>query len=380
MTARSELKVRVALGFSKLIVPLFFTLTLHAQSTDDPLQTNVTIIGQNINFEDVLGQLTLQTKMQFIYSSSIVNLDKPVTLMARQQSLKDILDDLSAQMSITFKRQGDYFVVKKSNTPPKTNFTLAQPKLANSEDIEEPVFEMEKNTQEAASSGVNTRPQYSDRDSRITKDLLNFSRNIKWKYHPMLIADNGQDRPKLPWFASAGFLLNDYGIGVEMQGGVQFLYGVFNVSALGDGMYRFGYGVGTSIPLNSLVTANLAYTFASLSHTEIDTWRNQFQASSDHHQIKLQADLTLSRHFSVRFGPAFNVLRTSYHYLPEPAKTFTTVTYRPASTPPYLSPTHGYTFSSQYQVVATPDDYVASKIWVGFELGVAYHLNFFLHK
>ena len=121
MTARSELKVKVALGISRVILFLVLTFPLHAQTPDDLLQRNVTIIGSNIHFEDVLEQLTLQTKMHFIYSSSIVNLDKPVTLIARQQSLNSVLDELSSQMNVSFKRQGDYFVVKR-NTPRQKQF------------------------------------------------------------------------------------------------------------------------------------------------------------------------------------------------------------------------------------------------------------------
>ena len=380
MIARSALKVRVVLGFSKLIVPLFLSLTLQAQSTDDLLQRNVTIIGRNIAFEDVLGQLTLQTKMQFIYSSSMVSLGKPVTLMARQQPLKNVLNELSSQMNVTFKRQGDYFVIKKDSSSPKTNFALAQPKLANSEDLEEVEFDLKETNQEA--SKVNDYPisQQNSRDSKITKDLLNFSDKLKWKYQPLLVTDITHSRPKTRLFASAGFLLNDYSVGLEMQAGMPWIHGVFNVSALGDGLYRFGYGVGTSIPVKPLVNANLAYTFASLNRTEMDTWRNQFQATSYHHQIKLQVDLTLPNHFSVRFGPTFNVLRTSYQYVPEPAKSYNTVSYRPAPTQQYLSPSQGYTYNIQYQVISTPADSETSNNWVGFELGVAYRVNFSLRK
>jgi len=379
MTARSELMVRVALGFSRLIVLLFFSLSVHAQSTDDLLQRNVTITGRNIDFEDVLDQLTLQTKILFIYSSSMVSLDKQVTLMARQQPLKDVLDELCAQMNITFKRQGDYFVVKKDNTlTAKTHFTLVQPKLANSEDPDEDKFNLEESNAHSGRFNSNSISQQNERDSKITKDLLNIADKLKWKYQPMLMADHGQNRPRTPWFASAGFLLNDYGVGVEMQAGIPLVHGVVSISALGDGMYRFGYGLGASIPIKPLVTGDLAYTFASLSRTETDSWQHQFQATSHHHQIRLQANLSLSNHFSVRVGPTFNLLRTSYQYIPEPGGSSVTVRYRPAPTQQYLSPSQGYTRT--YQAVAAPMDYETLHSWVGFELGVSYRVNFSLRK
>lgn len=379
MIPHSELKVKVALGFSRLILLLFLSSSLHAQTTDDLLQRNVTIIGRNIDFEDVLDQLSLQTKMQFIYSSSMVRLDKPVSLMARQQPLKYVLDELSTQMSITFKRQGNYFVIKKDSAPvAKTQFALAQPKLANSEDIDEDEFDLEETNLQASRSNVNSIVQQEERDSKITKDLLNFDK-LKWRYQPLLLANNGQPRPRTRWFASAGFLLNDYAVGVEMQGGIPLLHAVFNVSALGDGLYRFGYGLGTTIPLKPVLSADLAYTFAALNRTEMDTWRNQYQATSQHHQIRFQANLSLSNHFSVRFGPTFNLLRTAYQYLPEPGGSSIAVRYRSAATQQYLSPSQGYTQTIQYRAVQ-PMDYETINSWVGFELGVAYRVNFSLHK
>ena len=165
-----------------------------------------------------------------------------------------------------------------------------------------------------------------------------------------------------------------------MQGGIPLLHAVFNVSALGDGLYRFGYGLGTMIPVKPLVKANLAYTFASLNRTETDTWHNQFQATSHHHQVKLLADLTLSNHFSVRFGPAFNLLRTSFEYLPEPANSYKAVSYRPEPSQQYLSPSQGNTRTVQYQSVTAPVDYDTVNTWVGFEVGVVYRVNFSLRK
>lgn len=385
MTARFELKVKVALGFSKLILLLLLSLSLHAQSSDELLQRNVTIIGRNIDFEDVLEQLTLQTKMRFIYSSSTVSLNKPVTLMARQQPLKNVLDDISAQMNITFKRQGDYFVVKKDLSIAKTHFTLAQPKLANSEEIDEDVSALSENSLQASRLNTYSIAQYDNRDPEVTKDLMNFGDKLKLKYQPLLQSDHLNTRPKMRWFASAGVLLNDYSVGLEMQGGIPLVHAIVNVSALGDGMYRLGYGLGTSIPIKPVLSANLAYTFASINRNEVDSWHNNFQASSHHHQIRLMANLTLSNHFSVRIGPTFNLLRTSYQYLPEPGAQVTTIRYRSAPTQQYLSPSQGYSQGSyshyvQHQSFTTPGDYQTTNSWVGFELGVAYRVNFSLRK
>jgi hypothetical protein len=378
MTAHSESKVKVALGISKVILFLVLSFPLHAQTPDDLLQRNVTIIGSNIHFEDVLEQLTLQTKMHFIYSSSIVNLDKPVTLIARQQSLKTVLDELSSQMNVSFKRQGDYFVVKRNIA--KSNFTIVQPKLANSEDLEDETAIEESNPQASRFDTYSFTSYENDRDAEITKDLLNFGDRLKLKYYPLSRTTSINSPRQKNWFASAGLFINDYGAGVELQGGIQLLHAVVNASALGDGVYRFGYGLGTGINLKPGVTANLAYTFASLNRDEIDTWHNQYQTTSHHHHIRFMANISLSTHFSLRFGPTFNILKTSYQYIPEPNSSTATIRYRQAPTQQYLSPSQGYSGSIHYQAPVSPVNYETANSWVGFELGVAYHVNFSLRK
>lgn len=377
MTARSASKVRGVHGISSAILLLILSCSLHAQTSDDLLQRNVTIIGNNIHFEDVLEQLTLQTKMHFIYSSSMVSLDRPVTLIARQHSLKSVLDELSAQMNVSFKRQGDYFVVKRNNTAPKSAFTIAQPKLANSEDLEDTEEDKLRESRDEVYSFTSSQ---STRDAEITKDLLNFGDRLKLKYNPLSLKQSvNAPRPKR-WFASAGLLLNDYGAGVEFQAGVPLIHAVLNASALGDGLYRFGYGIGTGVPIKPGVTANLAYTFASLNHEEVDTWHNRYESTSYHHQIRLMANVALSDHFSIRVGPTFNVLKTSYQYMPEPHTQTATVRYRPAPSQQYLSPSQGYTYATQYPTSVAPADYQTGRNWVGFELGVAYRVNFSLRK
>jgi len=222
MTARSESKVKVALGISRVILFLVLSFPLQAQTPDDLLQRNVTIIGSNIHFEDVLEQLTLQTKMHFIYSSSIVNLDKPITLIARQQSLNSVLDELSSQMNVSFKRQGDYFVVKRNNTLPKSTFTIVQPKLANSEDLEDEEAAIKDSNLQVSRFDANSFTSYeNDRDAEITKDLLNFGDRLKLKYHPLSSTIRINNPRQKNWFASGGVFINDYGAGVELQGGAQ---------------------------------------------------------------------------------------------------------------------------------------------------------------
>ena len=263
----------------------------------------------------------------------------------------------------------------------KSNFTIVQPTLANSEDLEnEEVSTAESNLQPSRFGPYSFTSYESDRDAEITKDLLKFADRLKLKYYPLSPTVSINSPRQKNWFASAGLFINDYGAGVELQSGIQLLHAVVNASALGDGVYRFGYGLGTGINLKPGVTANLAYTFASLNRDEIDTWHNQYQTTSHHHHLRLMANISLSTHFSLRFGPTFNVLRTSYQYIPEPNSSTATIRYRQTPAQQYLSPSQGYSGSTHYQAPVSPVDYKTANSWVGFELGVAYGINFSLRK
>jgi len=390
MTARSESKVKVARWLTSIFLFSLLSFTSQAQVSEDLFQMKVTVIGHNMHVEDVLEQLTLQTKMQFIYSSSVVALDKPITLMARQQSLKSVLDQLAKHMNISFKKQGDYFVIKRSTLPTfaKTQFRDSQPRLANADDSEdEESTPLIDNTQ-SPSDGVSLIESNSgNAESNITKDLLNFGDGLsRWEakavkeYLPLLLAKRNPRSVQKKWFVSTGLFINDYGFGIETQAGIPLVHAVLNASIVGGGIYRIGYGLESAFPVKPGLTANLAYTFASMGKDEVDNFQNKYRARGDHHQARMMANISLSDHFSVRVGPTFNVLKTTHEYIAEQPAQVITVRYRAAQGQPYLSPSSGYSSTAHYQAASPLPKYETGKFWVGFEAGVAYRINFSLRK
>jgi len=347
----------------------------------------VTIIGYNMHVEDVLEQLTLQTKMQFIYSSSVVALDKPITLMARQQSLKKVLDQLANHMNVSFKKQGDYFVIKRSTVPTftKTQFRVSQPRLANADDSEdEESISSIDNTQSPSHEG--SLIEHTS-ESNITKDLLNFGDGLsRWeaksvkKYLPLLLTEKSPRSTQKRWFVSTGLFINDYGFGIETQAGIPLVHAVINASIVGGGVSRIGYGLESALPIKPGVTANLAYTFASMAKDEVDNFQNKYRATANHHQARMMANISLSDHFSLRVGPTFNILKTTHEYITEQPAQVITIRYRATPGQPYLTPSSGYSSSTHYQASSPSANYEMGKFWVGFEAGVAYRINFSLRK
>src|SRR5688500_9262888 len=112
MIVRSQWRVKVAIS----VVFLFAMQSVVAQSiSSDSFQKKVTLKGNNIPFEQVLQQLSAQTKLYFIYSSNALELGRPIPISASPVTLHDLLQQLGDMMHISFRQEGNYIVVKPMN-------------------------------------------------------------------------------------------------------------------------------------------------------------------------------------------------------------------------------------------------------------------------
>src|SRR6186713_412770 len=111
MIVHSQWRVKAAIS-----MVFFFTMHLvEGQSIPkDSFQKKISIRGQDLSFESVLDQLSEQTKLYFIYSSNSIELNKSLSLNMDQRPLYELLDHLAEIMNLTFRREGNYVVVKAS--------------------------------------------------------------------------------------------------------------------------------------------------------------------------------------------------------------------------------------------------------------------------
>lgn len=398
MTTHSVSKVKVALGISNVILIIYlFSSTAYAQTlSEDLLQKKITLTCQNTHFEEVLEQLTRQTNLHFIYSSSMVTLNRSVTFSVREFPLKNVLDLISRQMGITFKRQGNYFVIKKNvdskittnriqsedEQPETGKLPQGENNLASSSNPENYHLPSQRFRVHAIDSNLETK------DNALNTDLLYFGPGLaSWdtavvlKYLPLLLNEKITYRHQRKWFVSAGAFVNGYSTGIETQIGIRALYAVANASLLGNGLHRFGYGLGTAVPMKPGVSANLAYTFASMRQKEYEgAGQSSYQSVSQHHQVRLLAVVSLFKHFSAFVGPSFNFLAT-YHYVQEPTAGIMVVKYNSAAAQNYTSSGRsGYVASNANSFPVLTTDYRTRTSWVSFEAGVSYRINFSLDK
>ncbi len=392
MTVHSVSKAKVALGISSLL--LIFLLTEPSYSQSQASQSDkVTFLCRNIHLDKLLEELTTQTGTRFIYSSSFVSLDKPVTLRAEKLPLHDVLIVVGNQIGVSFKKQGNYYIVKRNTSAARSeSYSIFAPQMPTEPKVVPLPVSEESSEEEDIQSSASRRFQVTLRDTtasvfdnRLPKELFHFGPGLAgWdstlilRNIPLLLDNKGLQLYRKKWFASAGFTFNDYSFGLEAQAGLPALYGIVSTSFLGDGVHRFGYGLGTAVSIKPGLTANLAYTFGTVRKKETDLFQNIHKSVGQHHQLRLLASISLSKHILVRIGPSFNILNT-YHYFQEAPQTIVVVRYR-SFTPDNRFPPNSGASSPSYYPIAKTVEYRSAKTWVGFEAALAYRLNFSLRK
>lgn len=97
---------------------LCLSITGFAQQ-HDPLEQVVTIDVKDITIGEVLKDLEADYNVPFSYSSSLIDLDKKVSIKATDVPLGRVLDQLLAQTYIDYKVIGEQIVLSKGDEPRK---------------------------------------------------------------------------------------------------------------------------------------------------------------------------------------------------------------------------------------------------------------------
>jgi hypothetical protein len=365
---------------------LFFAMhQLDGQSIPkDSFQQKVSVKGQDLSFEEVLNQLSEQTRLYFIYSSNTIELNKSLSFSLYQRPLHEVLGELGEMMHLTFRREGKYVVVKAAN------------EIKAVDQHEKSFLDRQLQPEAKATPPMTVNvvdKKYSEIDNRlfIPDDLLKKTlltcpaeftgvdtSQLK-KYFPLKITT---PRPRRQLYTSVGLLTNEYSGGLEIRIGMPSLYAVANAGVMREGYLRYGYGVGTSIPIKTGVSLNSIYTFGTAARQQdyvldeninlIVTEGLKFKAK--HHQMKFLFHVQLSKRFALQVGPTINLLKASYTYDKNPIL-FTEVinSYVPSANYYYASSQVRITRSVYY---LPPPDYSTLKSWVGFEGGVSYSIKF----
>ncbi len=222
----------------------------------------------------------------------------------------------------------------------------------------------------------------------LKKNLLNCTSEFSGidtsyvqKHFPLKITT---PRPGRLLFASFGLIANEYSGGAEVRVGIPSLYAVANAGLMREGYLRYGYGIGTSIPIKPRVSLNPIYTFATLTKRQdyvLDGNINLIMPDGLKFKGKTSSDeifvsgTTIKTDHRCMVGPTINLLKASYVYDKGPILFTQVITsYVPASNYYYEPPTQVRIVRSVYYL--PPPDYSTLKSWVGFEGGISYSIKF----
>ncbi len=364
-----SLKVKVVLS----LLPALVLMGVGALAQQDVLEKKVTVDFLNVRFSDALRELEKQSHVHFIYSSNIVEPGRRISYTGTNTPLGEVFTRLGSEMNLEFKTQNLYVIIKKGAIIPSPP-TLTIP-------VAPAVTEVSK-TEHVRPSQMTTGTTSVDLSARIHREYLRKLDSLNLRNTMLQVNNNmGRKSARGNFFAAAGFYVNDFSGGIELQAGIRSIYGVFN-SGLAEGKYlRTGFGVGTNIHLFRKLSVSPVYTFASLKQitsSGIATIsEGGYKINAQQHQLKLMFQYPFAKNFYAKAGPTFNLMTLDFTEQPEITSNFTG-----RGTPrSYSGPAQGNNVSFGGTPIRTsvsdPDDrFKTITSWVGFEAGIFYSLNF----
>ena len=369
---------------------IWMSVDVRAQAVDGILTKGISLSYQDKRFHDVVEDLERVTGLHFIYSSNKIEVNSRVTLSAHRHSLDDVLAQLGKQMNLVFKVQGKYVVIKTLSVVPAVSRSISP--AAASVHASEPAEDLQETGSPIGSQSFDTRDFSAATLSypQLKKDLqtlqVYFDSDLLQKIPSQYIRKIGQ-RHRLGWFASGGFMMNDYSAGAVFQVGMRSLYFVMGSSWMSNSKYHGSYGLGSSIKIAHNFSVNPAITFSPMKETNQHTTNfyghkvdENVQLKAGHWQMKWMVQYALGRHINLNFGPTINRLHTSFTTKDVSVSRFTQVAGFVGAPQGYSA--YGREPSTQPMVTTLvvvdshQKQYQTLQYWVGWEASVSYRINF----
>jgi hypothetical protein len=389
-------------------VLLLFCVAAMGQSSAVKSGNELTISFYNQPLEKVLDEITRKTGIGFVYSANNIDPNQLISFTAAQQPLDEILRSLGHQINLSFKWFDDHVVVKKIQTmsgPVSITDHVRKINKTGKQELEE-IADDFVNRFDSLVIQASAEYDYQQETESPPFSFSTLSTNDKvstrYKLDSVILSSlslRHQNKNRaFSFFTSFGLYVNDHTYtGLEIRAGTRSLHGIFNASITNNNLQRVGYGLGTFFSSSSNHWIfSLDYNLSRLKKTNdvvIDgshfriLMKDAIELTSTHHQVKLQANVSLSPNVSLRFGPSINILNTRYNFSDQEISASTDLLiFRPFRPPltvdlyQYLRATNTiippYTIFNSY----SPDLYLNTKLWVGIEAGFNYRINFYATK
>jgi hypothetical protein len=369
--------------------------------------SKITLTGTGVQFKTLIDRLSGITGLHFIYSSNKIETSRLVTLSVKDKSLEEVLALLGNQLSVTFTKRDKYVIIKTIDVAPATLTTTQSlsrhpefdkiysapkytPLIASTEsiytasvDAPEPVA-----GKPIAASGDYFRKHL--RDLRVYFDTSSLKRLPDYELKKINLKNRHSG-----WFISAGFMMNDFAAGAELQAGVRSLYAVYNPAWLRTGKYYGAFGFGTSLSLTRNIAFTPVYTYGMVKQNETikvnmprRTIEGEAELMAKLHQVRFTFQYSISRNLNLRVGPTVSYMKAKYSV----DKGNVVVFRRSNISAPVMFPGISFKTSGGYTgaYAAVPTQFVTEinrtaetaavehkKYMLGWETSISYRLNFF---
>ena len=367
-------RVRVVLSIT-LVIWLTSTHLLFSQTSQQP---EITLSCQGISLESALEKISQRAGVYFIYSPSLLNLNRVVSFSAQNQPLAILLDQLGKEMSLTFRYEGKYVIIKKSElVAQKPEIKIFSPPIASTNFSRSQINHVSQQKHAEYLSSIASLPKLSPLE--VKTPPLTPLKPVE------IIAPKGIMHKQ--WFVSGGIIANSYtNGGAEIRGGIKPLYGVINFGLLNQGRYRIGYGIGTAASMTDKLSVNLIYNFGQImGQNEIALIRENshfvseknYSVNMKHNQMKLMLQYDIHPRFYLNAGASFNLLKTNYQ-LQNVFHSINIVSSYSDTQPGYgVAGSNIYTVERVISPMRSPiNSFQTSRAWVSWEVGLFYRVNF----
>jgi hypothetical protein len=372
-----------------LSILLVFFLSFHTALSQITPRASITYNFRDTSLESVFEYLAGTSGYNFIYSSTRIDIARPVTLTIKGQSIEEVLVLIGKQANVSFRIQDRHVIVKAAPQtvvvkpdavvkPPSTSDNH-RPSLRS---IDSPLITSVSKGIPPRSIISNTSVLQSKLDRRISELQALLGPSVPRNIPPIYINRINYNNRSHGWFASIGAYMNDRSTGLEFQAGLRYLYAVVQPRwSVERGVYGV-YGLGNSFRLMRDFSFNTMYMFSGYTTNERVYPYNspallapEFQLTQTfrHHQVKLAMQYAMSNNVTFRFGPVLNYQTTLTDLYPVSVATSyeTGFVYRHADSQAAVVYQNGQYFAKRSRTTLS---------WLGWEGSIAYRLNFSNHR
>jgi hypothetical protein len=379
---------------AKVVISIIVVMLLFPSSSQSQSRTSdrITFSCSNIDIREFTRQVTDITGLNFIYSTNRIDTRVRISVSVQNIPLDELFQLVGKQAQLDFVKQGRYVVIKNAKGHDTVTQPVRPPKESVTMDLSEAVPAVVEEFPAVTHDPERNYRNFSavDADQLVQKYFSYFSTTPNFPvvdYIPRSALLNFKtNQPRSRWFASIGPVVNDYSAGIELQAGLGSMFAVLQNTWLSNMKPRQAFGLGTTFPVMGNFSFTPSYTFSSMQYSETQAVpapagmavNRDVDVSVRHHQMRFMLEYSSGK-FGLRAGLLLNHLTTSYSNTGQVVYAYQGGTALQPFNPqlPVQQPGPSkQVVQTRGIAISTLPPYPVQDIWMSWEAGLFYRLNF----